>query len=308
MKKQPRFARLALGALLAMPLAWFVAAPPVTASAGPVLDKIVERKVIRFGYRTDAPPFSMSIDGRPQGYSIDLCGRVAGAILETSGLQELTGTFTAVDVADRFDALEEGRIDVLCGPTTATLSRRERVSFTIPIFATGVGAMLASNAPPALANPLMDALPGSLPEGAIADALSGRTLGVRAGTTAESWLTAGEGGSLGDAKIVTFDDHAAGAAAVAAGEVDVYFADQAILLGVLARSDDVDRLQVSPATYTVEPYALAIPRGDEDLRLVLDRALSHLFRRRVFEPLYERYFGPLSLQAQLFYRAAALPD
>ncbi|MEL7172389.1 MAG: amino acid ABC transporter substrate-binding protein [Pseudomonadota bacterium] len=308
MTRYSRFARCAIGALLAIPLGGLMAASPGVATAGAVLDSIVERKVIRFGYRTDAPPFSMSADGRPQGYSIDLCGRVAGAILETSGLQELTGTFTAVEAEDRFDALEEGRIDVLCGPTTATLSRREKVSFTIPVFATGVGAMLAAGAPPALANPLMDALPGSLPEGAIADALSGRTLGVRAGTTAESWLMAGEGGSLGDARIVTFDDHLAGAAAVAEGEIDVYFADQAILLGVLAQSDQVERLQVSPATYTVEPYALAIPRGDEDLRLVLDRALSHLFRRRVFEPLYERYFGPISLQAQLFYRAAALPD
>lgn len=300
--------RTVAGLAVALPLGLIATLPTLPAKAGPVLDQIVERKTIRFGYRTDAPPFSMKLDGRPQGYSIDLCGRVAGAILETSGLTELTGTFTAVEVEDRFDAIEEGRIDVLCGPTTATLSRRERVSFTIPIFATGVGAMMASDAPSALADPLMNALPGSLPQDAIPNALNGRRLGVRAGTTAESWLRAGEDGTLGDATIVTFDDHRAGAAAVVGGELDVYFADQAILLGILARSDDVDRLQVSPATYTVEPYALAIPRGDEDLRLVLDRALSLLFRRRVFEPLYERYFGPLSLQAELFYRAAALPD
>ncbi|MEM7499329.1 MAG: amino acid ABC transporter substrate-binding protein [Pseudomonadota bacterium] len=301
------FPRVLYGTCLAM-LAVGGAVPPSPAEAGAVLDRIVERKAIRFGYRTDAPPFSSVVDGRPQGYSVDLCGRVAAAILKASDLQELTGTFTPVAAEGRFDALAEGRIDVLCGPTTATLSRREQVSFTIPVFATGVGAMLAADAPAALADPLMDALPGSLPDDAIPDALSGRRLGIRAGTTAESWLAAGEGEALGDAEIVSFDDHAAGVAAVVAGEIDVYFADQAILLGILARSEDVDRLQVSPATYTVEPYALAIPRGDEELRLVLDRALSLLFRKRAFEPLYERYFGPLTLQAQLFYRVAALPE
>ncbi|MEM6942460.1 MAG: amino acid ABC transporter substrate-binding protein [Pseudomonadota bacterium] len=297
-----RCCALAFGALIgALTLSVHVAPQAV---AGPVLDKIVERKVIRFGYRTDAPPFAASVDGRPQGFSIDLCGRIAGAILEVSDLPEITGTFVTVGAEDRFDAIVDGKIDVLCGPTTATLTRRERVAFTIPYFATGVGAMLRQDAPASYADVLMEPIPGALPEGALADALSGRRLGMRAGTTAETWLMASEG----DATIVSFDDHAAGATAVATGEIDVYFADQAILLGVAALHEDGAALQVSPATYTIEPYALAIPRGDEDLRLVMDRALSFLFRKKAFEPLYERYFGPLSLQARLFYRAAALPE
>ena len=112
------------------------------AVAGPVLDRIMADKQIKLGVRADAPPFSALVDGFPIGFSVDLCSAVAAAISEVSDVEEMEGALFVVDTANRFDALQAGEIDVLCGATTATLRRREFVSFTIPTFATGVGAVI----------------------------------------------------------------------------------------------------------------------------------------------------------------------
>ena len=48
---------------------------------------------------------------------------------------------------DRFDALAQGRIDLLCGAATATLERRRQVAFSIPIFPSGIGALVREDAP-----------------------------------------------------------------------------------------------------------------------------------------------------------------
>lgn len=294
--------------LAALAAALLLTAPITAARAGEVLDRIVERKTIRFGYRTDAPPFSFSADGRAQGFSTDLCGVMAGAIMVTSDLREITGTFRAVDTASRFDALTSGEIDVLCGATTATLMRRETMSFTIPIFATGVGTVVSADAPDLMQEVLIDGGPAALSGAAIREALGGKRLGVRASTTAEDWLRQSAIAKIEGVEIVAVDDHAEGLAGVAEGNLEAYFADRAILAGVLARAADADRFALSRNTFTFEPYALAIPRGDEELRLVLDRALSHVYRSGAIFSIFERHFGKAGANEILFYGITALPE
>ncbi|MBK0399954.1 amino acid ABC transporter substrate-binding protein [Limibaculum sp. M0105] len=294
--------------LAALAAAALLSAPIMPAQAGEVLDRIVERKLIRLGYRTDAPPFSSSVDGRPGGFTTDLCGLMAGAIMATSHLSEMTGTFKTVDTATRFEALASGEIDVLCGATTATLKRRETMSFTIPIFATGVGAVVSKDAPELLREVLITGGPATLSGAAVREALSGKRLGVRSNTTAEAWLREGSLAKIEGVSITSFDDHSEGLAAVAEGNVDAYFADKAILSGVLAAADDGDRFALSRNTFTFEPYALAIPRGDEDLRLVLDRALSHIYRSGAIFEIFERHFGKPGPNEVLFYGLSALPE
>lgn len=294
--------------IAAFAAAVLLSAPIVPAQAGAVLDRIVERKTIRFGYRTDAPPFSFTADGRPQGFTTELCGVMAGAVMATSDLREITGTFKAVDTATRFDALTSGQIDVLCGATTATLKRREAMSFTIPIFATGVGAVVSSDAPELMQEVLIDGGPAALSGAAIREALGGKRLGVRASTTAEEWLRQSAIAKIEGVEIVPIGDHAEGLAGVAEGNLEAYFADRAILAGVLARAADADRFALSRNTFTFEPYALAIPRGDEDLRLVLDRALSHVYRSGAIFQIFERHFGKPGANEVLFYGITALPE
>lgn len=278
------------------------------AGAGATLDRILSEKTIRLGVRTDAPPFSSLVDGLPAGFSVDLCGLMAGAIMATSNLTNMTGTFVEVNSVDRLTKLEAGEIDVLCGATTATLKRRETMSFSIPVFTTGVGAMMSKTAPDLLKEIVVTGGPAALSNAAVTEAFKGRTVGVLAGTTAETWLKASALAKIDGLTIVTSADHTAGVGGVVAGTVDVYFADQAILIGLRAQSDKAESLVISKNTFTNEPYALALPRDDEDLRLMIDRALSYIYRTGGIYQVFSRHFGKPGPEVVLFYSVVSLPE
>jgi polar amino acid transport system substrate-binding protein len=294
-----------LALLAALLLAVSAGTPP--AVSGEVLDRIIADKIIRFGFRTDAPPFASIENGRPAGFSVELCALLAGAVTLTSKLDEMTATFIDIDTTERFTAIREGKIDVLCGATTATLKRRETMSFTIPTFITGIGAAVSPNAPEELRKLLIQASPEALSSSALRDALKGKRLGMRADTTAEDWLRNGPLKNIDKAAIVPMSGHDEGLAKVASGNLDVYFADIAILRGYLMRPENTGKFVLSDKTFTTEPYALALARGEDDLRLVMDRALSYLYRTGAISRVFEAHFGKMNAEAAIFYQMVALP-
>ena len=63
-----------------------------------------------------------------------------------------------------------------------------------------------------------------------------------------------------------------------AGDITAYFADRAILSDLAGMSGEADKLRIADQYLSIEPYALALPRGDSDFRLAVDRALSHIYK------------------------------
>lgn len=280
------------------------ATPTDAGDAGSVVDRIKTDKTLKLGIRTDAPPFSSVVDGRPQGFTVDLCGLVAAGMIEMTGIEGMKGKLESVGTQERFDALQSGKIDILCGATTATLGRREFVSFSIPTFSTGVGSVVRANAPKAFRN-TVDPTTASGASGR--QALNGKTIAVRAGTTASDWAASSPFLKPHNVSIVEVQDHNDGLERVANGSADAYFADKAIVLGILRSRSDAADFVLSETTFTAEPYALAIPRGDEDLRLMVDRALSALYRSGAVLDIYRKHFGEPNDGVELFYQAVALP-
>ena len=105
------------------------------------LARIRETGTIKLGYRTDARPFSFDSAGGPVGYSVDLCQRVPDAVKQELGLSSLKVEWVPVTVEDRISAVQEHRVDLLCGSTSVTLGRRKEVDFSVPIFPGGVGVV-----------------------------------------------------------------------------------------------------------------------------------------------------------------------
>jgi len=75
-------------------------------------------------------------EGKPAGYSIDLGNHIVNEIKNKIG-PEIAVEYVPVTAEDRFAALSENKIDILCGATTKTLSRSELVDFTQLTFITG---------------------------------------------------------------------------------------------------------------------------------------------------------------------------
>ena len=119
------------------------AALGLASAAGGTIDKLRQDKTIRLAVRDDAPPFSFKdANGQPAGFIVDLCRAVAKNLAAQLNLAELSVVYVPVTAADRFEAIEAGKADLLCEPTSDTLSRREHVDFSIATFVDGASLLV----------------------------------------------------------------------------------------------------------------------------------------------------------------------
>jgi ABC-type amino acid transport substrate-binding protein len=258
------------------------------------LDTVRQDKALRIAFREDAPPFSFTDDaGLPAGFTIDLCRSVAKHIGEQLSISDLKIDYVLVTAENRFEAIENGKADLLCEPTSETLSRRERVDFSIPTFVDGASLLVSGDGP------------GDF------SALSGKKIGVLAGTTTEQSLRDTLARANIAAEIAPAKTHQEGLAMLDKGEIVAYFADRALLSYLASKSSDASKLRLADNYFSLEPYALALPHGDEDFRLAVDRALSHIYRSGEIAIVFAHTFGNAmqpSDTLKTLYTVSALPD
>jgi ABC-type amino acid transport substrate-binding protein len=286
-------------------------APPAAAEPATTLERIRAAGAIRLGYRADAQPFSFrDASGQAAGYTVALCGKIAEQVKAELGLSALAVEWVPVNLDTRFTDLRDGRVDMLCGADTATLTRRQEVAFSIPVFPGGIGAVVRSDAPARLKLVLEGRpLPNQpLWRGAPAEVLQHKTFSAVAGTTTEAWL----GGRITKLGIIAtaspVESYDAGVERLLDRDSDALFGDRAILLDAAKRSRAADELIVLERRFTVEPIALALARGDEGFRLLVDRSLSHLYATPEFGQLFTETFGEPDENMLLFFQTSALPE
>jgi ABC-type amino acid transport substrate-binding protein len=282
------------------------------ASSAGTLDRIRQNGKVMLGYRADAQPFSYRDEsGNPAGYSVALCQAIADGLKADLGLANLAVEWVPVTIDDRFSAVQQGKVDLLCGAETETLSRRKEVSFSLPIFPSGIGALLAADAPTALQVILER---GSVPDKPIwrgspaRTVLEQQTFSVVANTRSVEWLRERADTFDIDARIIPVDSYDAGVQRLINGASDVLFGDRVILLEAAKRNPAAYLLTLLDRRFTNEPVALVLPRGDEDFRLAVDQKLSQTIRSDTFRGLYARWFGDFDQSTARFFRDTVLPD
>ena len=288
----------------------------LAAFAGPVsaagtLDKIRQSGKIALGYRAEAQPFSYRDDqGNPAGYSVALCQAIADGLKTDLGLANLSIEWVPVTIDDRFSAVQQRKVDLLCSAETETLSQRKEVSFSLPVYPSGIGALLAADTPPELQEILERGSPPTKPiwRGSPARTLlEAQTFSVVANTRAVDWLRERADAFDIDAKIVPVDSYDAGVQRLLDGTSDVLFGE-ATLLAAAKRSPGARDLTLLDRRFTNEPIALVLARGDEDFRLAVDQKLSQLMRSDSFRSLYSRWFGEFDQSTARFFRDTILAD
>ena len=277
---------------LAVMCAWAVTA--LAAEAPDPLKKIKSTRTITLGYSETAVPFSfVGNDNRPQGYSVDLCKRIADGIQQQLGLTELKINWVKVDVATRILATVKGTVDIECGSTTHTLSREEQVDFSNMTFVDG-GSFISK-----ARNKL-----------ATIKELSGRKISVIPGTTTEKVLKTALDQAQVRAEIIPVQTHAEGFSSLREDRVDAYASDRMILIGLALNAIDAQSYHLSDEMFSYEPYALMM-RRDADFRLAVNRELARLYRSGDILNLYARWYGPLGEPSTLLkamYFLNALPE
>jgi ABC-type amino acid transport substrate-binding protein len=271
----------------------------VTATAqSPTLARIAASGEFRIGYVPDAPPLSfVEEDGTVVGYSIDLCRHIASAIQFDLGLEELDIKFVPLSsIEDRMSAIENGDVDIECGSSTVTLSRRERVDFTSMTFITG-SAVLSRK------GKAINSI----------DGLDKTRIAVVSGTTTEDVLQRVMEVNDIRIKITPVDDRGQGMELLNNGKVDGFASDRAVLIGHVFRNANMaNEYTMTRSALSFEPYAFMVARGDTEFRLAADRALASLYRtariRRIYHNWFGRYGEALSPIVEAMYQFQAVGE
>ena len=283
-----------LGRMTAIVLLCALAAP-VAAQTG-TLEKIRKAGAINMGYVEGSPPFSFLDENRqPQGYSVDLCREIANGIRTQLGLAKLETRWVALTLQDRLEAVRSGRVDIECSTTTWTLSRQAEVDFSLITFVDGGSILMRAD----------DGL------GRLSD-FGGKRIAVITGTTTEKVLKSAIERRSIKAEVVNVRTRDAGLQLLEQRKVDGFASDRIVLIGlVLATPSSQGIYRLLDEDFSVEPYALALPRGDHDYRLAVNRVLARLYRTGDIETIYRRWLGKLgtpSLLLSAAYFIQGLPE
>lgn len=298
---------LRLGAAVLAAAAMLAAVPALAAGT---LDKARDSGTLTLGYRSDTRPFAYDEAGKPAGYSVELCAKVADAVKAELKLPGLKVEYLPVTAANRFEALQQGKVDLDCGTATPTLERRAMVEFSIPIFSSGIGAVVrvdtarrvrdALAGRPEAAQPVWRGAPGLLTEQVV--------LAVVGSTTIEKALIDALKARRIVVTVTSVPDYATGLQMVLDRRAVGLFGDRPVLLDAARRGPSAGELLVIERSFTKEAMALALRRDDDAFRLVVDRTLSRLFRSKDFAALYTRHFGAPDIATLDFFQSVALPD
>jgi ABC-type amino acid transport substrate-binding protein len=242
------------------------------------LRKIKASNTITLGYREDARPFAYTgDDGKPTGYSVDLCTRIAASVARQLGLLNLQTKWVKVTPENRISSVVNGTVDLECGSTTASLSRQELVDFSLMTFIDG-GSLLVTDV-----SGIRDVT-----------ALAGKKVAVVPGTTTEKALTAVLAKRSIKATVVSVKDHAEGIAALDNRTIDAYASDRTLLIGMGRTSKSPEKLSLIEEFFSYEPHGFVLKRGDAAFRLAVNRALASMYRSGEVGPIFEKYFGSMT--------------
>jgi ABC-type amino acid transport substrate-binding protein len=281
--------------LLKILLLLLLCSPPVLAGNNPdTLDDIRKSGTIRIAHPENVPPFSFMENDELRGYSINLCHQIVSHIAKQLGLEDIRIRWRSASTAEALRLVADGVVDMDCGITSITLSRQQRVDFSNEIYVnTGDLLVLAGSDIKHLAD------------------LNGKKIAVIRGTTTAARLDEALANQEYSARLSQVMSMRDCVLAVDTGKVDACAGDRTVLLGQVAVEKEPARYALLGAVYSIEPYALALPRGDPDFRLAVNRALSDIYHNSTLQQLYGRWFGSdavPSLTLRMIYILNSYPD
>jgi ABC-type amino acid transport substrate-binding protein len=259
------------------------------------LKRIKSAKSVAIAYRSDASPFSFVDESKqPTGFSIDLCRRIVASIAQQLGVEGMQIQWVPVTTQDRMEVVEKGKADMECGSTSVTLSRSKRVNFSSYTFVDGTGLLVKASSG---ARQLSD--------------LGGKKIGVIPGTTNEKAVNDALKRAVINATVVPVTTRDEGLAQFEAGQIDAFASDRTLLLAMAPKAKDPKSIAMLLEDLSFEPYAIVLPRGDDDLRLAVNSALAQIYRSGNIVEIFRRWFGALGkpgMMLEATYILGAIPE
>jgi polar amino acid transport system substrate-binding protein len=209
-----------------------------SASASPVIDRILQRGELVVGMAGNMPPMNMTTkEGELIGYEVDLAKNMAASM-------GVKAKFSVMPFAELLPALQSGKIDLILSNMTITPARNLKVAFVGPYFTSGK-AFLTKIKTIALAD-----------EAADIDAKNTKLVALK-GSTSQAFVEK----AIPDATLVTANDYDEAVKMVLEDKVDAMVADYPICVVSVFRYPDQGLLSVV-TTLTYEPIGVGVQAGD----------------------------------------------
>jgi len=241
-----------------------------------ILKRIQERGVINMGHRESSVPFSyINKEGKPEGYSIDLCNKIIDQIKVVIGKKDLKIHYVPVTSQTRIALMANGTIDIECGSTTNNLTRQKQVDYMPITFITG--AKLVSKKGSGISK--------------IED-LDGKVMGLPLGSNTEK-IIRGIAEKKGlKIKYVMTKDHPQAWLTLESGRIDAYAADGVLLYGLISKAKKPDDFQVTEKFLSYDPYGIMVPHDDSTYRRLGTVVLADMMRSGEILKVYDKWFNP----------------
>ena len=244
--------------IIALTLAVLMMALCLTACSakGPTLADVQKAGKLTVATSPDFPPFESLEGGKVVGIEVDIMELIAkelGVELEIVQMD-----FDAVLMG-----IQTAKYDCGASGITVDADREKNMLFTTPYYDAAQVIVVKEGSP----------ITGK------AD-LSGKTVSVQTGTTAES-------GCLDEGiSVQAFNANADAKTALTTGKVDAWVVDN---LTALQMVEDGDGLVVLDEKMTEEPYAFAFAFGSEDLVAEINKILEKLISDGTIAGIFENY-------------------
>jgi ABC-type amino acid transport substrate-binding protein len=243
-------------------------------AAEPTLTTIAKTGKLRVAYRESSVPFSyVGADGKPVGYTIDLCEKVVASLRTSLKMPKLEVQWLPVSAPERIPSIKGEKVDLECGNTTNTPARRADVAFAVPTFIAGIRIMSDS------AKPITEM-----------KLLSGRSVVVSPGTTAATLVENASKQPGANIKIVNEKGNAEAMKALEEKRAEAWVTDDTILYAHRGAAKTPNAWTVSQRRFTVEPLAIMFRKDDPEFADAVNREIRRLMQSGEIIPIYKKWF------------------
>lgn len=283
----------AMGAIIA---ALFLAPVAQAQSSDAVLDRIRANGAISIGYRDASIPFSfVDAQGKPQGYSNDICLEVANTVKTALGLPNIQVKMVPVNLQNRIPLVANGTVDISCESAVNTIARQSQVDFSYPFFISHTRLLVKDKAGIGELKDLAGkviALPiNSVPERLIRGIIEKDKLNIR---------------------IVPVKDNAEGFLALSTDRVDAFATDDILLFGLRGKAPNPADYKVVGAPLSYDYYGLLVQKNSTVFLSLVNATLSRMARDGRLQALYAKWFAPMGVplapDLETVFQVIAIPE
>ncbi|KQO19370.1 glutamine-binding protein [Acidovorax sp. Leaf78] len=241
------------------------------------LGRIASSGELRLGHREKSLPFSYkdASSGKVQGYTVDICLQIYEEIKKELKRPDLKLTYLLVDGKNRITDVKNNVVDLECGGTANTAARQKEIAFSHHIFVASSAFLVKKTSG-------IKTL----------DDLQGKKIAVQGKTTNENLLKANERTFARKFNYVPVDSTLDAVNALAKGDADAAFADDAGIWIPLTRlGKSMDEYQFLEKRLSVEPYSIGLRREDPKFKELVDRVTRRMIQNGELAALYKKWFS-----------------